>query len=68
MGPGSGCIRRCWTRCCTRLAWPVLPASPATGMLVPFAWSGVVLHAAGAGVLRARLRTGQGRALSRGGR
>ena len=34
------------------------------GMLVPFAWSGVVLHAAGAGVLRARLRTGQGRALS----
>ena len=26
------------------------------GMVVPFAWSGVVLHAAGAGVLRARLR------------
>ena len=33
-------------------------------MMVPFAWSGVVLHAAGAGVLRARLRTGQGRTLS----
>jgi NADPH:quinone reductase-like Zn-dependent oxidoreductase/thioesterase domain-containing protein/short-subunit dehydrogenase/acyl carrier protein len=37
---------------------------PGDGMLVPFAWSGVVLHAAGAGVLRARLRAGQGRSLS----
>jgi acyl transferase domain-containing protein len=26
------------------------------GMMVPFAWTGVVLHAAGTGVLRARLR------------
>ena len=39
-------------------------AQPGDGMLVPFAWTGVVLHAAGAGVLRARLRAGQGRVLS----
>jgi candicidin polyketide synthase FscB len=33
------------------------------GMLVPFAWTGVLLHAAGAAVLRARLRADQDRAL-----
>ena len=35
-------------------AWP-LPASRGWAVVVPFAWRGVSVHAAGAGVLRARL-------------
>ena len=44
--PASACTRRCSTRRCTRLG---AGAAATDGVRLPFAWSGVALHAAGAG-------------------
>ena len=53
---GSGCIRRCWMRCCTRPGWG---SSARTvrggGVRLPFAWSGVRVAGDGPAVLRARV-------------
>ena len=57
----SACTRRCSTRCCTRPAWRCGRRRRAGEPLVPFSWSGVSLHAAGASWLRARItRAGEG--------
>ena len=57
MSAGSGCTRRCWTRRCMRrsMATPDGGVGPAAGVLVPFSWQGVSLHAAGASAVRARI-------------